>query len=590
MPHYRPSPLDLSLIAVNQAVELADAVISNSIYVRLEKRQPVDGSLPDISLEGARKRTETGRRIQHLLREVDDEQLPHEYALSAKLARYFADAWSKEADRYWIAIDLMGFLFYGPFAQTAYTGGFVFNNLRTALTEFAFQRDSDGDRYLALLSDATHLLRQIHARTAGQAERGIRIHKLQLPGVRRLLAGLRASAAASYPVQGERLAALYNADSLIVEIQRRIDQCVLPAFDALIAQLDEHYEALAPDGVGLDKLPGGRELYADLVRLHTTLNLTPEQAHAAGHARMARIQAEMAQVREQLGFAGTEAEFAIHLRQQPGAVAASAEEIGEKMRRHKDKVEQRFDEFFAQRSPSEYDLVRLPEALEGSMTWGYYTPPSGQEARGIYYYNGSKLDSQSVIGAASLVFHELVPGHHLHLTLQKSNPDLSGFRRHGVVNAFHEGWAEYAAALAGEMGLYDDPYDRYGRLSQDAFLTCRLVVDTGMNTLGWSWEQAKQYMREHTMCAEGEIESDTLRYACGIPAQALAYKLGDEEILRLRSALQARLKDDFSFPDFHSAVLGCGAVPLHVLEWHLNKVFPSEPAACSTPAHQGDCP
>ena len=97
--------------------------------------------------------------------------------------------------------------------------------------------------------------------------------------------------------------------------------------------------------------------------------------------------------------------------------------------------------------------------------------------------------------------------------------------------------------LAGEMGLYDDPYDWYGRLSQDAFLTCRLVVDSGMNALGWSWEQAKQYMREHTMCAEGEIESDTLRYACGIPAQSLAYKLGDEEILRMRGDIQARLKD-----------------------------------------------
>ena len=160
-----------------------------------------------------------------------------------------------------------------------------------------------------------------------------------------------------------------------------------------------------------------------------------------------------------------------------------------------------------------------------------------------------------------------------------NNPDLSEFRRHGVVNAFHEGWAEYAAALAGEMGLYDDPYDHYGRLSQDAFLTCRLVVDTGMNALGWSWEQAKQYMREHTMCAEGEIESDTLRYSCGIPAQSLAYKLGDDEILRLRGKLQGQLRDKFSFRDFHSAVLGGGALPLPVLEWHLDKVFAKGRAA-----------
>jgi uncharacterized protein (DUF885 family) len=573
MPLYAPSDLELSLIAVDKATALATSVISNSIVWRAAEGKPIDGCLPDISLEAAQRRAALGREILRLLQAVDDERLPHEIALSAKLARFIAEAWSKDADRYWLAIDVMEFTFYGPFVQTAYTGGFIFNELKKVVSEFAFRRDSDADRYLTLLSDIAHFLRQVHERTAGQAERGIRIHKLQLPGVRKLLSNLRNAAASSYPVQREWLAALADADRLAGEIQRRVDERIVPAFDALIAQLDDRYEALAPDGVGMDKLPGGRAVYDDLLRMHTTLDLTSEQVHAAGHARMARIQAEMAQVREQLGFTGTEAEFAVHLRQQPGAIAASADEIGEKMRRHKDKVEARFDEFFAQRSEYAYDLERLPLAMESGMTWGYYSRPVGNEKRGLYYYNGSKLDSQAVIAAASLVFHELVPGHHLHLTLQMSNPNLSDFRRMCVVNAFNEGWAEYAAALAGEMGLYDDPYDRYGRLSQDAFLTCRLVVDTGMNALGWSWEQAKQYMREHTMCAEGEIESDTLRYSCGIPAQSLAYKLGDEEILRMRQQLQARLGERFSFRDFHSAVLGCGALPLPALEWHLDRVF-----------------
>ena len=574
MPLYQPSPQELALLAVDKASQLANSVISNCIFWRITQGKPIDGSLPDLSLEGAQRRAAKGEEILRLLADVDDESLPHEVALTAKLSRFFAQAWSKDADRYWLAVDVMENTFYGAFVQTAYTGGFIFNELRKALAEFVFRRDGDGERYLALLADVAHLLRQIHERTAGQAERGIRIHKLQLPGSRKLLSGLREAAAATYPVTPQRLAGLSGAEALGAEIQRRIEQWVLPAFDALVAQLDGAYEALAPEGVGMDKLPGGREVYTDLVRMHTTMEVTPEQVHAAGHARMARIQAEMAELRQQLGFAGTEAEFALHLRKQPGAIAASPEEIGEKMRRHKDKVEQRFDEFFAQRSDWEYDLERLPLALESGMTWGYYSRPIGNEKRGLYYYNGSQLDSQAVIAAASLVFHELVPGHHLHLTSQMSNPNLSDFRRMCVVNAFNEGWAEYAAALAGEMGLYDDPYDRYGRLSQDSFLTCRLVVDTGMNILGWSWEQAKQYMREHTMCAEGEIESDTLRYSCGIPAQSLAYKLGDEEILRMRTQLQTRLKGDFSFRDFHSAVLGCGALPLPDLEWHLDKVFP----------------
>ena len=168
------------------------------------------------------------------------------------------------------------------------------------------------------------------------------------------------------------------------------------------------------------------------------------------------------------------------------------------------------------------------------MTWGYYQSPSIHDSTGTYLYNGSKLNSQAVLGAASLVFHELVPGHHLHLTLQADNKDVHPIRQYAFVNAFNEGWAEYAATLTGEMGLYEDPYDHYGRLIMDSFLTSRLVVDTGMNDLGWSYEQAVSYMLDNTLCTEARIHSDCLRYSCGIPGQSLAYKLGDEEILRIR--------------------------------------------------------
>lgn len=570
---YEPSALEKSLHAVNRAADMAWSVFRGSLMHRVEAGESLDGGIPDLSFEAAQRRAKLGQDIALLLAPIDDEQLPHEFALTSKLLRYYAQAWSKDAERYWVAVDVVGALFYGPFAQTAYSGGFLFNYINRALAQFAFTKDGDGDRYLVLLAEVARLLRQIRARTAGQAERGIRIHKVQLPAVRQLLTALRSVAATSYPVIPSRLVALSSAGAIATEIQRRVDRDVLPAFDALLAQLDAEYERDAPEGVGMDKLPGGKAVYEDLVRMHTTMDLTPAQVHASGHARMARIEKEMAQVREQLGFNGTPVEFHAHLRKQPGAVATTPDDIGAKMRKHKDKVEQRFDEFFAQRSNYDYDLVRLPHALEGSMTWGYYQIPSGSEKRGLYNYNGSKLDSQAVLGAASLVFHELVPGHHLHLTLQRDNENLSPIRKNAFVNAFNEGWAEYAATLAGEMGLYEDPYDRYGRLIFDAFLTSRLVVDTGMNALSWSWEQAKAYMRERTLCAEGEIESDTLRYACGIPAQALAYKLGDEELLRMREKIRSRLQGRFNYRDFHSAVLGVGGLPLPALEWHLDKVF-----------------
>ena len=243
---YQPGSLEISLIAINQAADLAASTVRSSIVVR--EASELSGRLPDISFEGAQKRAELGKKILTIIDTVDDEKLPHEFALTSKLLRYFADAWSKSADRYWLAIDLTNTLFYGPFAQTAYTGGFLYNALGRVVTDFAFKRDGDDDRYLALLSDIAHMTWQIRARTAGQAERSIRIHKLQLPAVRKLLTALRATVAASYPVKAERLASVSNADQVVAQIQRRIDQTVLPAFDTLDRELDADYKKKAPDG------------------------------------------------------------------------------------------------------------------------------------------------------------------------------------------------------------------------------------------------------------------------------------------------------------------------------------------------------
>lgn len=573
MPRHALSGPERALSIINRAADLAMSYLGKTVFAQREEGTSLEGLIPDLSLEGAQHRAALGTKILELLGTVDDEQLPHDWSLTGKLLRYYAAAWSREAEYYWLAIDPTASLFYGPFAQTAYTGGYLMGSVSSLAAGFVFANDRDGDRYLLLLSDITRMLRQIHERTAGQAQRGIRIHKPQLPAVRSLLERLRATALTAYPVAPSRLQALSDADALAAEIHRRIEQRMIPAYDALIAQLDADYERQAPDEVGIDKLPGGKDVYAWLLQLQTTRELSVEQVHAAGHARMARIEAEMAELRSQLGFSGSAAEFAVQLRRQPGATASSADDIGARMRKHKDRIEQRFDEFFHQRSSAGYDLVQLAPALEGSMTWGYYEPPSGAEKRGLYHYNGGKLDSLAVIAAASLVYHELVPGHHLHLTLQAGNESLSPLRRNASVNAFNEAWAEYAATLAGEMGLYNDPYDRYGRLCMDAFLTCRLVVDTGMNALGWSWEQAKQYLREHTLCTEAEIASDTLRYSCGIPAQSLAYKLGDEDIVRVRDRIRAQLGARFDPRDFHAAILDVGALPLPALEWHLEKVF-----------------
>src|SRR5690606_23859972 len=142
-------------------------------------------------------------------------------------------------------------------------------------------------------------------------------------------------------------------------------------------------------------------------------------------------------------------------------------------------------------------------------------------------------------------------------------------RTHAFVNAYNEGWAEYAATLAGEVGMYQEPEERYGRLIMDAFLTCRLVVDTGMNALSWTLDQARDYMREHSGMSETEIRTETLRYSCDIPGQSLAYKLGDTRMLEMREKMRSSLGPRFDIRDFHEAVLGPGSLPLDDLVWHV---------------------
>ncbi len=208
------------------------------------------------------------------------------------------------------------------------------------------------------------------------------------------------------------------------------------------------------------------------------------------------------------------------------------------------------------------------------MTFGYYQQPTPEEPRGLYRYNGSKLDQRPLVTAGPLIYHELVPGHHFHIALQNENESLPPYRRENIAyGAFNEGWGNYGAKLATEMGLLDEPYDRYGWAVFDMFISARLVLDTGMNLLGWSLEEGRDFMRTHTFSSETEIASETLRYSTDMPGQALAYKAGLEKLLELRQRARALAGDDFDIRAFHAAVLGPGALPMQVLERHIEWSF-----------------
>lgn len=525
---------------------------------------------PDVSLTEAERRSRVGRSLLERADAINPDTLPHDLALTLRLVRFRAQTWAQEAEWYWTVVDPLGIGFFGMFLPTAYCGGFLLNVIHGQLAAFRFADFGDCDRYLGLVADYARLIEQFAARTAGQAERGMRMPKVQVRQARALLTALKSGARAAVVVAPERLAAVTYGD-FARELESRVAMRLELAFDRALTALSDDYFAAAPDAVGLGQYGGGRETYEELVKLHTTLDLTPEQVHARGLARMAEIETAMQAIRTGLGFYGDRAAFSAHLNADARWRATTVEGVAAVFQRYIDRLKPRLAEYFFVTPNAAYGIAPLPEALQSSMTFGYYDAARPGRSQGLYLFNSGNLTRQPLFNIGSLTYHELVPGHHLHVSTQQENPLLHPFRTYSLVNAYNEGWAEYAATLAGEIGMYEQPEERYGRLIMDAFLTCRLVVDTGMNVLSWSLERARDYMRAHSGMAEAEILTESVRYSCDIPGQSLAYKLGDTQILAMRERMRRALGSLFDIKEFHAAILGPGALPMTDLEWHVDR-------------------
>lgn len=524
--------------------------------------------LPHICLEESRRRSKVGATLLERISELKGAPLTHEADIVLRVVEFRARMWAEEADRYWLAVDPLGVGFFGMFLPTAYCGGFLLNHIHSQLAGFAFEEAGDCDRYLALLADYSRLVEQFEARTRGQQERGMLMPRPQIPAARKLLEGFRARVM-SLHVTSERLTKV-TVTGFPEEVARRCRGPIDEAYERLICVLSNDYVAQAPDTVGIGQYAGGEELYLKLVKEHTTLNLSPQEVHERGIERMMHLQESMREIREELKFDGDHEAFVAHLNRDPHWRAESVAGVEAVFQRYIDRLAPRYSEYFASQPKAGYAVAPLPAASQDSMTFGYYDSPRPGRDQGVYYFNARNLTQQALHNIGALTYHELVPGHHLHFATQRENRRLHPFLAHNAINAYNEGWAEYAATFAGEIGMYEAPEERYGRLVQEAFLTSRLVVDTGMNVLGWSLERARDYMRENSGMAETEVLSETLRYSCDLPAQSLAYKLGDTEILNLRNRMQTTLGSQFRLQDFHAAVLEHGALPLPDLAWHVD--------------------
>jgi uncharacterized protein (DUF885 family) len=536
-----------------------DFLKQDSLYLRMKFGLPIE-RLPDISLAKEEADARFAARWLTRLGEVRPADLDEDETLSLDILRR----------QLGVVRDTPHFHGLG-FPVTPYASPFGLVN--RAFSTFAMPDEGAAQRYLGLLRQMPAFVGAVRAELAAQVARGIRIPRDELAIAVPFVASLAGDAQTSpYAVGAERLAALppSAASAFREEVTAVIEKDVNPPLRSLVDWLGGEYRGQAPEAVGLGQYPGGPEYYAWLVRLHTTMAVTPAEVHQIGLERVAAIDVEMKKVRDRLGFAGTKAEFKALLKKDARLFPRTPEEIGERLMGHIRRIEPKVDDFFLRRPKAAYGVRRLEPQLEPGQTFGYYNPPTAAEPVGYYYFNGSNLADRSLLNAAALIYHELVPGHHFQINLAYESRTIPPFRRETTDTAYTEGWGEYASALAGEMGMYEDPYDLYGRLSMEMFITLRLVVDTGMNALGWPRAKAVELMRENLMETDTQIDTESLRYSCDIPGQALAYKMGALEIRRLREKARGALGPRFDIRRFHEAVLGRGSLPMTTLERHID--------------------
>jgi uncharacterized protein (DUF885 family) len=324
--------------------------------------------------------------------------------------------------------------------------------------------------------------------------------------------------------------------------------------------------ARAPEAAGLASLPGGLDCYRRMIRVHTSLDLDPRDLHRTGLEEVARFRRDLAALGERTF--GTKDVGAIQrrLRGSPEMHFRTAGDVESKARETLARAQAAVPRWFGAIRPKAACEVKVMGMHEAPYsTVAYYRQPSADGRRpGAYMINTYRPETRPRYEAEALAFHESVPGHHLQIAVAQELTGVPEFRKHQGVTAFVEGWGLYAERLADEMGLYSGDVDRMGMLSYDAWRACRLVVDTGLHAEGWSRRRAIDYMIENSLLAENNIVNEVDRYLTW-PGQALAYKVGQREILELRDEAKKRLGARFDIKAFHDAVLGNGAVPLTVL-------------------------
>jgi uncharacterized protein (DUF885 family) len=480
--------------------------------------------------------------------------------------------------------DLLGFALkqkqrLAPFdeARLPFTNdsGF-FNNILYLARQTRFEKVSDYEAYASRLTELPRYFLQHKNNMRRGMESGFTAAAEIMPGILETVENLASQPATEHP--------LYEPftrypESISAEDQARLKELgeaaikssVLPAYKNLAEFLAEDYIPEARQTSGIGDSEEARNYYRALVRYFTTLDMTPDEIHQKGLAEVARIRAKMDLIIEEVGFEGDFSDFIAELRSNPKFYAKSERELLMTASYIAKKLDGKMPEYFGTLPRLSYGVMPVPKEIAPTYTTGRYWGGSPEQGRaGNYVVNTYNLKQRPLYNLPALTAHEAVPGHHHQIALAQENENVPRFRQSLYPNAFGEGWGLYAEKLAGEMGIYETPHERFGQLTYEMWRACRLVVDTGLHWKGWSREQAESCFLENSALAAHNVKTEVDRYISW-PGQALAYKIGELKILELRQRAKEALGTDFDIRRFHDAVLEDGGVPLNLLEKKIDR-------------------
>jgi uncharacterized protein (DUF885 family) len=517
------------------------------------------GKLPSVSVEDEQRRAAYYRQLLQRLQQVDRDKL-------------------KVSDR--VNYDVFEFILKNNIAEVEYEtyltpinseGGFYTGFLFTIRGMTLNNRD-DFDNLLNLLNEFPRYAEQHLALMRLGIQKGRTLPRILMnePFFNAINAQIvdKPTESPLYQSIARRPENISEAEWAKIDeaLKTAIAEKIIPTYRNIKTFLQEEYIPSAADSPGISAQAGGRQLYEHLVRYYTTTDLTPEEVHQIGLNEVKRIKAEMDAIISEVGFDGSFADFLQFLRTDPQFYAKTPQELLMYAAYLAKKADGKLPAFFGFLPRNTYAVEPVPADIAPTYTAGRYVGGSLQNGQaGKYWVNTYKLESRPLYVLPALTLHESVPGHHLQISLAQEQENVPEFRKHNYLSVYGEGWALYCEYLGEEMGMYTTPYERFGKLTYEMWRACRLVVDTGIHALGWTRQQAVDFLASNTALSLHEVNTEIDRYI-GWPGQALSYKMGELKIRELRAKAEKALGSQFDLRKFHDLILSQGAVPLYVLE------------------------